>query len=792
MEVKPTSNSTDLKQKIELFLSYWKVITLCVITAIFLAFTYLRYSVNQYKATASIKIKDEKQSMKLPTSLLDGGNEALFGGSDKIKDEMSIIRSRSLFENVVKNLNLNIRCFEEGSIKELERYENPPVTLNFFKSDSVINKVNHTIYIKIKSPTEFILFKDDEKSLIDDRDDSEGKLHSFGDKIETKFGGMVITPNIGRYAPKNGSNLKILITPVANIAGKYQKNIGLSAKEGSNLIYLELQDSNAKKAIDILNEIIKEYNQDVLADKAEVVKVTSDFIDNRLKQVSEELEQVDYTAEQLQKRNRLTSLGSQADINLQSEQQTEALIANTSNKIQLIAYLQDEIKDDSKASDMLPSDIGIGDAGTAEVTRSYNELVAQRDKMLRNSSEKNPVVINLNGQINVLKQNLENSLNSMKESSQLTLNNLNKERSRIVGQLYAAPTKARQFRDIKRQQDIKESLFLYLLERREESAIKLGMYSPNAKIIDPAYSTFNPVAPNKMFTYITALLLGLAFPIGFIYLGDLLNTKIYRKEDLVNLLDIPYLGDVPKTSKKHKLIKKVDYSPKAEAFRIIRSNVDFILKDIKDHAKKLFITSTRAQEGKSHTSTNLAMSISFSEKSVLLIEMDIRVPKILDYLSLSEKPNQGLSDYIVDKSIKPDDIVIKHKDNKFLDIIPSGTIPPNPSELLMSDRVDELFKHFENEYDYIIADTSAVGLVSDTLLISKFADIFIYVVSADEVDKRLVKHVAQPLYVEKRLPNMTMLLNGVKQGEKGYGSYGYGYGYGNNPNKKKKWYNIFN
>lgn len=788
MEVKPTSNSLDLKQKIELFLSYWKVIAFCVITAIFLAFTYLRYSVNEYKATASIKIKDEKQSMKLPTSLLDGGNDAIFGGSDKIKDEMSILRSRSLFENVVKNLKLNIRCFEEGSIKELERYENPPITISFFKSDSVINNVNHTIYIKIKSPTEFLLFKDDGKSLIDEREDSEGKLHAFGDKIETEFGGMVLTPNIGRYAPKNWSSLKIVITPVANMAGRYQQNIGLSAKDGSNLIYLELQDTNAKKAIDILNEVIKEYNRDVLADKEEVVRITSDFIDNRLEQVSQELLQVDYTAEDLQKRNRLTSLASQADISLQSEQQTKALIANTSNKIELISYLQDEIKDDSKASDMLPSDIGIGDPGTAQITRSYNELVGQRDRYLKNSSEKNPVVINLNTQINALKQNLENSLNSMKESSQLTLNNLNKERSRIVGQLYAAPTKARQFRDIKRQQDIKESLYLYLLERREESAIKLGMYSPNAKIIDTAFSTFNPVAPNKMFTYMTALMLGLAFPIGLIYISDLLNTKLYRKEDLVEILDIPYIGDVPKTSIKHKLIKKVDYSPKAEAFRIVRSNIDFMLKDVKDRSKKLFVTSTKAQEGKSHTSTNLASSISFSEKSVLLIEMDIRVPKILDYLNMTDKPSQGLSDYIVDKSIKPEDVIIKHKDNAFLDIIPSGTIPPNPSELLMSDRVDELFKHFENKYDYIIADTSAVGLVSDTLLISKFADMFIYVVSADNVDKRQLVHVAGTLYEGNRLPNMTMLLNGVKEGK---GGYGYGYGYGNNPNKKKKWYNIF-
>lgn len=788
MEGKPTSNSADLRQKLELFLSHWKIILLCVIISIALGYTYLRYSTYQYKASATIKIRDEKQANKLPTSIIDAGNDAFFGGSDKIKDEMQIIRSRSLIENVVKNLKLNIRCFEEGSIKELERYENPPVALSFFKSDSVIYKVNHTIYIKIKSPTEFLIFKDNGKSIID-RDESEGVLRSFGDKIETDFGGMVLTPNVGKYAPKPNSNLKISITPVVNVASKYQQSLDLSTKEGSNLITLDLKESNAQKAIDILDEVIAEYNRNVLADKEEVVNITSDFINNRLQQVSKELEEVDYTAEQLQKENKLTSLNSQADINLQSEKQTEAQIANTANRIQLISYLQEEIFDENKASDMLPADI-IGDPSTSEVTKSYNELVAKRDKLLQSSSEKNPVVINLNNEIATLKKNLQNSLQSMKESSELTLNSLNKERARIGGQLYAAPTKARQFRDIKRQQDIKESLYLYLLERREESAIKLGMYSPNAKIIDNAFSTFNPVAPNTLFTYLTALMLGLAIPMGFIYLGDLLNTKIYRKEDLVSLLDIPYIGDVPRTSRKQKLIKKVDYSPKAESFRIIRSNIDFMLSNVKNRSKKLFVTSTKAQEGKSHTSTNLASSISFSEKTVLLIEMDIRVPKILDYLNISDQPNQGLSDFIADKSIKPQDIVVKHKDNKFLDIIPSGTIPPNPSELLMSDRVGELFEYFENKYDYIVVDTSAVGIVSDTLLISKYADMFIYVVSADNVDRRLLKHVAQPLQTEKRLPNITMLLNGVKLGNKGYGGYGYGYGYGNNPNRKKKWYQF--
>ena len=785
--MKPTTSNIDLKQTLELFLSYWKWILLCIVIAIMLGFIHLRYTNYEYKANATIKIRDEEQSQKLP-SLDDVRSGGLFsGGADKIKDEIKIIKSREIAEIIIKKLDLNVRYFADGKIKEKEYYKNAPIKISFFESDSTINNIDEVLYIKIKSPTQYLLFKDKEQSLFEDREDSEGKLYSFGEKVNSSFGGFVITPNDVVNTLKTGTNIKIVILPIRKLINSYSSAVTISTEKGSSVIGLELRETVAQRAVDYLDQLILEYNYDVLKDKEEVVKVTSDFITNRLQQVSKELEEVDYTAEELQKRNNLTALGAQADLNLQTNKQLEQKIASATTDIQLISFLQEEINAENKSSDMLPADVGIGDSSTAQMIRSHNELVAQRNRILKNSSSKNPVVINLNDQIKAIKSNLERSLSNMKQTSELTLTNLNKENSRIRGQLYAAPTKARQFRDIKRQQDIKESLYLYLLQKREESAIRFGMYTPNAKIIENAFSSYKPVAPNTTIIYMASIILGLLIPIGIIYVINLSDSKIYTKNDLINVLDIPYLGDIPKTSKKQKLIKRVDYSTKAEAFRIVRSNIDFILRNLKSQQKRIFITSTKAQEGKSHTSTNLASSISFSEKSVLLVEMDIRVPKILDYLGIKEKPKKGLSDFIADESIKPQEIVVKHPENKFLDIIPSGTIPPNPSELLMSPRVNELFKHFENKYDYIVADTSAVGLVSDTLLISELADLFIYVVSADNVDKRRLVNVAQPLYDDKRLPNMTMLLNGVRPGKKGYG---YGYGYGNNPTKKKKWYSF--
>ncbi|WP_053977909.1 GumC family protein [Mangrovimonas xylaniphaga] len=777
-----SSSSNDLREYVEIFTSHWKLIILSLLFSILMGYTYLRYSTFKYKANATIKIKDEDQSTKLP-SIEEISNKGLFAeGTNKITDEIEILKSISLIENVVKNLDLNIRYFEEGTIKEKELYPTPPIKINFFEHDSVINSIDTTLYIKIKSPTEYLLLKDEGRPFVGS-DETEDEVLAFGDRIKTGFGDLVIVPNIEPNKTKIDSYLKIAIKPVSTIADLYKNNIQISTETGSSVIKLELLETVPQKAIDVLNELITEYNLDVLSDKEEMVKISADFITKRLESVAQELEVVDFTAEQLQKEKELTALNSQADIFLNSEKQTGAEILNTTNKIQLITYLQDELKDKNRNSDLLPLNIGIEDSNIALITKNHNELVAQRDRILNNSSEKNPVVINLNNQIAALKLNLQKSLDNMKETSMLTLKSLNEEESRIRGQLYQAPTKQREFRDIKRQQDIKESLYLYLLQKREESAIRFGMYSPKAKTIDKAYSSYKPVAPNPLITYLGFFILGLVLPISYIYTKDLLDTKIHNKNELQRFLSIPYIGDIPKSlGSTNKLIKKVDYSPKAESFRILRTNINFLLKNKKEKGKTIFVTSTTSQEGKSHTSVNLALTLSYSNKKVLIIETDIRVPKMYDYLNINSK--QGLTDFISDENLTLQDVITPVKSNENLFIIPSGTIPPNPAELLMNQRIEQLFKEVKKNYDYIVVDTAAVGLVTDVQLISEFADLFLFVVSANNVDRRQL-HIAETLYQENRLPNMTAVLNGTTS-KKGYG---YGYGYGKNPNKKK-WYNF--
>ncbi len=761
----------------ELYISKWKFILLCLIIALAIAFIKIRYSTYMYEAQATIKLKEDENSKTL--SEISALQSGMFSSTlPNVIDEIEVIKSRSIVTQVVRDLKLNIRYFVSGKVKQQEVYTNPPVNINFFMNDSVVERLDESIFLKIVSAEKFELSDVNANSYLE-FNNGDTTTHNFGDRVETKFGEFIITPNIGTYGSQKDSYIEIRLSPLNRVIESYLESIKVSATEKSNVIRLTVKENIKEKARLILNKVIEKYNLDVINDKEKIVKTTSDFITNRLNVVSNELEQVDFTAERLQKDNRLTALASQSNIFLESERINDGKIRETSNQLQLVEFMTDRLENNESGSDLLPADIGIADTDVAQITKRHNDLVLQRDRILKNSSDKNPIVVNLNNQINAIKSNLNMSLNNIRRANEITLENLNREESRIQGQIYSAPGKERQFRDIKRQQDIKESLYLYLLQKREETAISLGMSTANAKIIDLAYTNETPVSPKKAVIYLAAFILGLFVPVSFIYAQDLLDTKVHTKDDVTRLVKAPFIGNIPKSDRKSKLVKQVDYSPKAEAFRILRTNINFMLQKSDKDCKTIFVTSTTAQEGKSHTSTNLASSFSFSEKKVLLVETDIRVPRINDYLKISA--DKGLTDYISDRSMKIQDVVVKVKDNPYLDVIPSGSIPPNPAELLMSDRITELFEAVSKDYDYIIVDTAAVGLVTDTLLISQHADIFVYVVSANNIDKRQL-HIAQTMYEEKRLPNMVILLNGTVK-KKGYG---YGYGYGNNPKRKKK------
>jgi capsular exopolysaccharide synthesis family protein len=428
--------------------------------------------------------------------------------------------------------------------------------------------------------------------------------------------------------------------------------------------------------------------------------------------------------------------------------------------------------------DLVPqSNSAFSDPTVATTISRYNGLILQRQRLLKTSSVQNPVVVNIDQQIGGLRQVLIGSLNSLKNSLNGQLRSLNTQNQYFGGQIYSAPTRQKDIRAIEREQTIKEQLYLYLLQKREEAEIKSHITLSNARVIDKA-STLGayPVSPNKKTIYAGAFFLGLMLPFLIIYTSDLLNVKVSSREDLEKALSMPIIGSIPKVKSKNKImISQNDRSGIAEAFRILRTNLDFLMAGIsKTKGRVIFVTSTISGEGKTLVSSNLAKTLAISGKKVAYLGTDLRDPKFHKFLDLPNgKDSKGLTNFIMNSELTPEDIIYKDKEEDPFDIIPSGAIPPNPAELLMQDRVDVLFKYLEEHYDYIIVDTAPVSLVTDTLLIAKHADLSIYIVRENYSDKRVLQ-VPENFYREKRLPNIAVLLNAAGN----TAGYNYGYGYG--------------
>jgi len=451
--------------------------------------------------------------------------------------------------------------------------------------------------------------------------------------------------------------------------------------------------------------------------------------------------------------------------------------ANT--QLQLVNYMVNELKSNKDNTELLPGNIGLSDPTIVSLIGEYNDLILQRNRILKSSSTRNPIIVGIDSQLESLQNNLSTSFNNLSNSSQIRINALTKQSGRINSRIASVPKNEREFKDIVRQQETKNAVYLFLLQKREESILSNSITVDKARVVDMPYSNGKQVSPKNKITYLAAILLGLILPAAIIYLKDVMDTKVHDEKALRNLR-IPYIGDVPLAkSKKDILIKEGDNSNVAEAFRYIRTNINFML-DSKEKGKTIFVTSTISGEGKTFTAVNLACSLAISGKKTLLLGMDLRAPKITKYLDLEDI--LGVTNYIKNPALTLNEVTEDYTKYKKLHLINSGDIPPNPVELLMSKRVNEIFEQVREEYEYIIVDTAPVGMVTDTIQISNHSDLTIYVVKADFLDKRML-HIPEKLNKENKLPNMAFLINGTDHTK---GAYGYGYGYGNE--KKLPWY----
>tara|TARA_R110000751_G_scaffold307856_1_gene432810 strand:+ start:4790 stop:7084 length:2295 start_codon:yes stop_codon:yes gene_type:complete len=753
-----------------------------------LASIYLRYSTPEYKAASKIQILEEKSGSSELSVFAD--LDFLGKGQNNVEDEIEILKSRSNLVEVIDNLNLNISLIELGNIKNSEIYSDKPFKINFLANDSIVNNSELDFFIEISDETTFRF------SL---ERDSPNKIYSFGKNIKTKIGDIVITPDVSNLKRYINSQIKVSIRPLYNSAEKYQEKIIVApATEFSNILNISLEDPIREKAIDILNNLVFTYNRNAIDDKKAIADKTSKFINERIKEISTNLTSVDQTAQDFKTDKGVTDIQGEANIALNIGAANRQELENARMQLNIASGMRDYV-DSETGYEVLPSNVGLSDATIANTTAKFNELVLERNRLLKSADEKNPMIVNLDQQLDGLKQSMKSSLGGMERNLELQVNNLSGQMSRINSKIYSAPKNEREFRDITRQQQTTESLYLYLLQKREESQITFASSSPKSKIVDNAYLVGDtPVSPQRSKVYLAFLFLGLLLPFGVIYGSDLLDNKIYNKISLERLIsEVPILGELPSMGKKEDLlIKTDDRSVLSESLRIIRTNLDYLIKSKDDNKNNIiYVTSSTPGEGKTFLSSNLSMIFANTNKKVLLIGADIRNPKLYNFFAKKDidkigksrgNIDIGLSEYLHDSSITSKDIInsmLVHSST--IDVIYSGKIPPNPSELLMSDRMEFLLSEVSQQYDYVVVDTAPIMVVTDTMLITKYANHIIYVTRAGFTETKVLEHPMK-LWDEGKLQGLSFIVNDVKESNLGYGGkYGYGYG-----KTTKKWWKL--
>ena len=748
------------------YLMYWKWFVVGAVLSFFVAYTYLRYTPNIYQTTAKIKVLDNsKGAMKLPSDIT-----SLFSNSKvNIENEIEVIKSHRLMELVALNLNLNTSYYSEGNIVKSELWKNKPFKMIWL--DSKDNVYNNKLSFSIK------IEKNGYKIASGDTINSQ--LFQFGQRNKLSGQSFILAIE-DKSVIKKSINGKFTVkrTPLSFVVENLTNSIQVSSTaKTSEVLNLVLSGGNQDKSEAILNSVVEVFNQDGVTDRQLVSQRTIDFVNERFVYLSTELDSIENQKKIFKKDNNLSFLPADAEVTVTKKSLAEGEYYNLETQVALAKLLEDTLKKDGAYS-LLPSNIGIENENINTLIADYNKAVLDRSKMLVSAGVKNPMVLEFSDKLVELKQNILYSIRVLQKQLSVSIANiksLNQDNSNLFSSI---PGKEKILRAIERQQTIKETLYLFLLQKREEAYVTKAITTPSIKVVDYAITNYIPISPKRSIIYLAALLVGLLIPFAIVYVLLLLDTKIHGKPDFERLApDVPVVAEIPFIKEDQRIITNNDRSTLAESFRILRTNIIYLLPLKKEgECPVIFTVSSIKGEGKTFVSLNLALTMSTMDKKVLLVGGDLRNPQLHKYLNIN-KNRIGLSNYLYDASTDWKSLINENIfDNPFLNIIFAGSVPPNPAELLSNGRFEDLLTILKKEYDYIIVDTAPTILVTDTLLISKLADLTVYITRADYTDKKLITY-SRDLKVQGKLNNMAYVVNNVG-GEKGYGyAYGYGYGY---------------
>lgn len=773
LPVAEDQNDFNLREVLDKYKRFWPWFLGVTLVFLALAISYIKYAPKHYTSIASIIVKDEENAGNSGSKT--GFDINMFSGlsTNSMANELGLLTSKRLMFSTVKALALNVEYIDTNSLIEKPLYESSPIKVQVLRLDEsklkkAIKNDNYIFQIKNMVPNGLQLLNGESKVVMST---------SFNTLVELDFVDFLIFPNNQiEVAPTNWSSVLIKFATVKGVASAYNRALEVELlDEQSTLIQLKLKDRVPKKAEDILNQLIYEYNKEAIEDKNLIAKNTAEFIDKRLRIINSELDSVESGKESFKEVNRLTDIGAESNMMIQNvsdyNQQRQLVETELEVTSSMLSYM------DSEKDNLLPANLGL-ESGGSDFVNEYNSLILERDRILAASTEKNPLVVRLNQQIGQLKNSVKQSLVTQRQNLIINQDNLRKRARVISSQISRVPGQERAVRGIERQQNIKESLYLYLLQKREENTLELSVTGPKAKIVDFASSSGGTITPSPKIMLGAALIFGLFLPFLVIRSKELLNDKIKTREDLENLnRDIPIVGELPTIGKKDsELVKNNDRSVLSEAFRILSANLQYLKKETKqpDCGLSIFVTSTIQGEGKTFVATNLAITLALTGKKVILVGGDLRNPQLQRYQKNLSKV-LGVSDYLVNNKQKLSHLFQETDLNEHLIILPSGSMPPNPAELLQKNRLGDLFTQLEQDFDYIVVDTAPALLIADTFLINKYAALTLYVTRAGFTKKKLMDFAIEAKETGK-LKNMSLVLNDVPLINLGYGSkYGYTY-----------------
>ena len=764
------------------YLIHWPWFVVSRIICIACAWGYLRLTTPIYNISATVLIKDEKKGggASMSSDLEKMGLEGFVSSSSNVDNEIEVLRSKSLAREVVNNLGLFVTYMDEDEFPSKELYHTSPVLVS----------LTHQEADKLPGRMEINMILQPTGALGVQITVGEKEYRKQFDKLPAVFptdeGTVAFFANndtLSAVCPENITkerHITAFINRPFSVLKEYVNSLSIApTSKTTSVVVISLENTNTRRGRDYINKLLEMYNINANNDKNEVAQKTAEFIDERIGIISKELGSTEQDLENFKRSAGITDLSSEAQIALTGNAEYEKKRVENQTQINLVIDLQRYMK--GNEYEVLPSNIGLQDAASAGAIDRYNQMLVERKRLLRTSTENNPTIINLDTSIRAMRTNVQATLDATLKGLQITKEDLAREASRYSRRINDAPTQERQFVSIARQQEIKSGLYLMLLQKREENAITLAATANNAKIIDEALADDNPISPKKTIVYLAALVLGVGLPVGVIYLIGLTKFKIEGRADVEKLTSLPVVGDIPLADEKTGSIAVFENQNNlmSETFRNVRTNLQFMLENGKN---VILVTSTISGEGKSFISANLAISLSLLGKKVVIVGLDIRKPGLNKVFNIPKKEH-GITQYLTNTTANLMDFVQPSDINKNLFILPGGTVPPNPTELLARGGLEKAIETLKANFDYVILDTAPVGMVTDTLLIGRVADLSVYVCRADYTHKAeftLINELAE----NNKLPNLCIAINGLDLNSRkygyyyGYGKYGKYYGYG--------------